>query len=161
MPTVDTAVVYPGICLIERTNVSVGRGTPTPFELFGAPWLRSEELAAELNDAELPGVRFSAEDFTPTPGARHYGGMLCHGVRVAVTDRDTFESVRTGLHAFAGIRRLNGRDLSVPEGTDYLVGLRSIRLALEAGKPATEIEPLLATGLTEFLGKRQRYLLYE
>src|SRR5262249_34720177 len=79
MPTPDTALVYPGTCLIEGTNVSEGRGTTRPFELFGAPWLDAEALAERLNGMRLPGARFRACHFQPS--ASKHAGEVCHGAQ--------------------------------------------------------------------------------
>lgn len=95
MPTVFTATVYPGMCLIEGTNLSEGRGTTHPFEFFGAPWLDSFKLAESLNRLELPGVRFRPHYFLPT--FQKHAGKVCGGVELHITDRNVFEPYRTGL----------------------------------------------------------------
>jgi uncharacterized protein YbbC (DUF1343 family) len=114
MPTVDTAVVYPGGCLIEGTNLSEGRGTTRPFETIGAPWLDGEKLAHSLNYSDLPGVHFRSIQFEPT--FNKYSGRICNGVFVHVTNRDLFEPVlaycsimieaikQTGLHDSSQIK---------------------------------------------------------
>lgn len=161
MPSVDAGICYPGVCLLEPTNVSVGRGTPSPFEQLGAPWMDGEALAEYLNAAGLPAVRFEAVRFTPADGARHYPGVECGGVRVRVSDRDAFESVRTGLHVVCAIRQLWPDRLELPaDRVDRLCGLRAVREAIEAGQPAAEIEPLLATGMASFRCQRSAHLLY-
>jgi uncharacterized protein YbbC (DUF1343 family) len=88
MPTVDTAVVYPGMCLFEATNVSEARGTTKPFELFGAPWIDARDLCAKLNKEGLPGVHFREAYFQPT--FHKFAGQLCGGAQFHVTDRKTF-----------------------------------------------------------------------
>jgi uncharacterized protein YbbC (DUF1343 family) len=93
MPTVDTAVVYPGGCLIEGTNLSEGRGTTRPFEMIGAPWLHGERLASSLSKSDLRGVKFRPIQFEPT--FNKYQGQLCSGVFVHVTDRQVFEPILT------------------------------------------------------------------
>ena len=95
MPTLDTAMVYPGMCLLEGTNLSEGRGTTRPFELFGAPWIDSGQFAAALREQGLPGVRFREADFAPT--FQKHAGELCHGLQLHVTDRSTFRPLETGL----------------------------------------------------------------
>lgn len=95
MPTANTAVVYPGMCLLEGTNLSEGRGTTRPFELFGAPWMDGEKTCAELNALRLPGVHFRAAAFEP--GFQKYAGQICRGAQLHVTDRRVFEPVRTAL----------------------------------------------------------------
>ncbi|MDZ7548513.1 DUF1343 domain-containing protein, partial [Clostridium perfringens] len=105
MPTLDTAIVYTGTCVFEGTNVSEGRGTTRPFELIGAPWINAIDLANELNSLSLPGVKFRAASFTPqfskysaSDTANYPTGknQVCGGVQVYVTDRDSFNSVKTG-----------------------------------------------------------------
>ena len=93
MPTLETATVYAGMCLLEATNISEGRGTSRPFELFGAPWIRGEEFAAALNALALPGVYFREAYFQPT--FHKYAGEICAGAQVHVTDRDHFLPFRT------------------------------------------------------------------
>jgi len=104
MPTVDTAVVYPGNCLFEGTNLSEGRGTTKPFELIGAPWIDGQALADAMNDCGLSGVYFRATTFTPS--ASKYKGESCNGVEVHVTDRSKFDSVLSGMTLLYTIRRL-------------------------------------------------------
>lgn len=93
LPNISTAYVYNTTCIFEGTNVSEGRGTTTPFELVGAPWLKSEQLAEELNSYNLPGVYFRPQYYTPT--FAKYAGELCGGVFVHVTNRETFNTVKT------------------------------------------------------------------
>ena len=95
MPTLETATVYAGMCLLEATNISEGRGTSRPFELFGAPWIRGEEFAAALNALALPGVYFREAYFQPT--FHKYAGEICAGAQVHVTDRARFLPFRTGV----------------------------------------------------------------
>ncbi|MCK9997231.1 MAG: DUF1343 domain-containing protein [Candidatus Krumholzibacteria bacterium] len=102
MPTPDTALVYPGACLLEGTTLSEGRGTTRPFEMFGAPYVDPETLAGALTDWNLPGCRFRPLHFEPT--FHKYAGEVCGGVQVHVTDPATFESVTTYTAAIAAIR---------------------------------------------------------
>jgi len=95
MPTLGTAIVYPGTCLFEGTNMSEGRGTSLPFEWVGAPWLDAEGWARELNELRLPGVRFRPVAFTPS--SSKHAGSECYGVQIHVLDRNAFRPVRTGL----------------------------------------------------------------
>jgi uncharacterized protein YbbC (DUF1343 family) len=99
MPTPETALVYPGMCLLEGTNLSEGRGTTRPFELFGAPWLDAARLAAALSAERLPGVLFRTVSFVPTWDK--HAGARCHGVELHVTDAGAFRPVRTGLACLA------------------------------------------------------------
>ena len=95
MPTVDTAVVYPGMCLFEATNVSEGRGTSRPFELFGAPWIDAAHMCSELNRGNLPGVHFREAYFQPT--FHKFSGQLCGGAQIHVLDRFGFLPFRTAV----------------------------------------------------------------
>lgn len=104
MPTLDTAIVYPGGCLLEGTKLSEGRGTTRPFEIFGAPYVDGRVLADHLTARALPGVVFRPLSFEPT--FQKHAGRLCGGVQVHVTDRDNFESVLTYTAAIAAIARL-------------------------------------------------------
>lgn len=102
LPTIATAYVYNATCIFEGTNVSEGRGTTTPFELIGAPWIKSERLAEELNSYNLKGVYFRPQYFTPT--FSKYAKTLCGGVFVHITDRKTFEAVKTSWTMLYHIR---------------------------------------------------------
>jgi len=95
MPTLDTATVYAGMCLLEATNISEGRGTSRPFELFGAPWICGEDFAANLNMLGLPGVYFREAYFQPT--FHKYAGQICAGAQLHVVDRDRFLPFQTGV----------------------------------------------------------------
>ena len=93
MPTLDTATVYPGMCLLEATNLSEGRGTTRPFELFGAPWIDGHSLAKNLNQLNLPGVRFREIAFEPT--FQKHAGSVCEGAFLNITDRAAFRPLET------------------------------------------------------------------
>jgi uncharacterized protein YbbC (DUF1343 family) len=103
MPTLATATVYPGMCLLEGTNVSEGRGTCRPFEMFGAPWIDADALAPELNMQHLPGAHFRGAFFHPTFGK--FAGELCGGAQLHVIDRNAFQPFRTGVEVIRCIRR--------------------------------------------------------
>jgi uncharacterized protein YbbC (DUF1343 family) len=104
MPTLATALVYPGMCLLEATNVSEGRGTTRPFEFFGAPWIDGDALVSELNSQRLPGVRFRATFFQPT--FHKFAGHLCCGAQLHVMDRDSFLPFRTGVEIIRCLRHM-------------------------------------------------------
>ena len=104
MPTLATATVYPGMCLLEGTNISEGRGTTRPFELFGAPFIDAESLTRELNQLELPGVHFRENWFQPT--FHKFAGEICGGAQLHVADRDRFMPYRTGIEIIRTIRRM-------------------------------------------------------
>jgi uncharacterized protein YbbC (DUF1343 family) len=104
MPTLDTATVYPGMCLLEGTNISEGRGTTRPFEIFGAPFINAERLCSELNALNLPGVFFRENYFQPT--FHKFAGELCGGAQLHVTDRNAFHPFRTGVEIIRVLRKL-------------------------------------------------------
>jgi uncharacterized protein YbbC (DUF1343 family) len=158
--TLETAIVYPGTCLIEGTNLSEGRGTDRPFEYIGAPYVDGEVLAMELNKLNLPGVDFQAISFTPraTIGATNpkYSGIPCSGVVVRVTKREAFEPVRTGHSILVVARRLFGDQFALRAGAlERLVGA-------VPGKAfwGPDSDDLWGKQAEEFLRFRSGYLLY-
>ena len=108
MPTLDTATVYPGMCLLEGTNISEGRGTTRPFEIFGAPYIDAERLCDELNKLNLPGVFFRENYFQPT--FHKFEGALCGGAQLHVIDRETFQPFLTGVEIIKRIRKIYGKE---------------------------------------------------
>lgn len=104
MPTLDTATVYPGMCLLEGTNISEGRGTTRPFEIFGAPFIDAESFCRELKKLKLPGVFFRANYFQPT--FNKFAGELCGGTQIHVLDRNVFRPFQTGVEIIRCIRKL-------------------------------------------------------
>jgi uncharacterized protein YbbC (DUF1343 family) len=152
------ALLYPGIGLLETTNVSVGRGTATPFELIGAPWFNGESLAKTLNTLQLPGIAFTAVQFTPD--ASTFTGELCEGVRFTITDRSVFEPLTTGL----GIARQLLLDYPDDWQTDRYIRLLGNEAALRAlldHKSVAGIKATYRNGLDDFMARRAKYLLYD
>lgn len=159
MPHPVTAQVYPGFCLIEGTNLSEGRGTTQPFQLFGAPWLDSRRLALRLNSLGLEGVRFRPQDFRPT--FSKHKGELCRGIQVHVLDRRSFQSLEAALHVLTEVRRLHPDRLTFRgEHFDRLIGNRRVRKELEQGVAVAEITASWPDRIEEFRRRRQPYLLY-
>jgi uncharacterized protein YbbC (DUF1343 family) len=158
MRSLVEAILYPGIGLLETTNLSVGRGTATPFELIGAPWLDAEALAAALNRMELAGIEFSPVHFTPD--ASTFANELCHGVRFALTDRDRFESVATGLAIATVLLRDFGEDWNT-ERYIRLLGNHAALEALLSGDDVAAIEASYGDGLATFFERRANFLLYD
>lgn len=107
MPTLDTATVYGGMCLLEGTNISEGRGTTRPFEVFGAPWIEPETLTAELNRRRLPGVHFRETFFQPT--FNKFAGEICGGAQLHVINRGSFRPFQTGIEVIRCIRRIGAK----------------------------------------------------
>jgi uncharacterized protein YbbC (DUF1343 family) len=168
MPTVDTAWVYPGGCLVEGTNLSEGRGTTRPFELVGAPWLDPWRLAGDLEKERLPGVRFRPTYFTPT--FQKHAGRLCGGVQVHVTDRRRFASYLTYLLLIFHARRQDPARFAwrdppyeyeyVKRPIDILYGSEEFRRATEHGISPRRLARGWATDLDRFRRRRAPYLLY-
>ena len=174
MPTVDTAWVYPGGCLVEGTNLSEGRGTTRPFELVGAPWLDPWRLASDLEKECLPGVRFRPVSFTPT--FSKHAGALCHGVQVHVFERARLRAFETGLHLIDALIRQNPSAFEFLPGSwegraphfDLLCGVADLRPMLLARTPVAEIarswqEPSSAQreAMRMFMRRRKQYLRYD
>lgn len=165
IPTLDTATIYPGTCLVEGTNVSEGRGTSAPFRLIGAPWIDSAVLSDELESAGLPGVEFIPSRFVPK--SSKYAGQECRGVELRVVDRSEFRPVLTGLKTIEIIRRTNPAAFEFREPGvdgrrffDLLAGTDKVRIDLEAGLEAEEIAATWAQAISEFENVRDRHLLY-
>ncbi len=159
IPTVTTAAVYPGLCLIEGTNLSEGRGTTRPFELVGAPWLNSHELAERLNRLQLPGVHFREQAFTPT--FSKYRDEQTQGIQIHVLDRDSFHPLPTVLHLLKEVRRLHPQELVFEETFfDRLVGNSWVREALTQETSVEDIVDQWQPALQEFKQTREKYLLY-
>jgi len=166
MPTTATAMVYPGTCLLEGTNISEGRGTTLPFELVGAPWLDGYALAGELNALNLTGVRFRPAAFTPV--SSKFTGTTCGGVQVHVLDRNSFQPLLAGISLLSACLRQQPEQVTfLPdswEGThphfDLLAGSSALRHALLAGIPPEEIAAGWKPYEDAFRRLREPYLLY-
>jgi uncharacterized protein YbbC (DUF1343 family) len=141
MPTPATALVYPGMALLEGTNVSEGRGTAKPFEWFGAPWVDADLLAERLRAAELPGALFRPIHFIPS--ASKWAGDTCAGVQVHVTDVAAFRPVLTSVAVLSALRELWPGQFSWREANgffiDRLAGTDQLRLAVDRGEPPAAI----------------------
>lgn len=157
MRSLDAATLYPGVALIEFTNVSVGRGTDAPFLIAGAPWLDGEKLAAAMNAEQLPGLKISAAAFTPD--ASTHKGQPCRGVRFKVTDRAKVEAVRTGIALATAIQRLH-------PGTFKLDPMQKLLLhpgtldSIRRTRPVAQTMALFATDVAAFRQRRATVLLY-
>jgi uncharacterized protein YbbC (DUF1343 family)/CubicO group peptidase (beta-lactamase class C family) len=156
--SVTEAALYPGVALIEGTNVSVGRGTDTPFELVGAPWVKSKELAAYLNGRGIAGVRFVPVTFTPTASA--YSGQTCSGVNILLTDRNGFDAPELGMELAAALQKLYAADFKIERINQLLVN-QSAYDALVAGQDARRIAQEWQEGLAAFGKVREKYLIYK
>ena len=168
LPTLDAAMVYPGQVLLEGTNLSEGRGTTRPFELFGAPFLEPGRLLDRLQKTELPGVLLRTACFEPT--FHKWAGELCRGFQLHVTDRQAFKPYYTTLALLAVIRELYPEQFawrqppyeyeSVRLPFDLLTGDDLIRTGLEDGLTAAELEESWQNDLARFMEVRREFLLY-
>lgn len=151
------ATLYPGVALAEGANVSVGRGTETPFEILGAPWIDGESLARRLNERQIPGVRFSPVDFEPASAI--YKNRLCRGVRVSVTDRHLLDSPLLGIEILSALYRLHPRNFAIDD-TLGMVGDRAVLAAIKEGRDPRSIARSWQEPLESFVLLRSRFLLY-
>jgi uncharacterized protein YbbC (DUF1343 family)/CubicO group peptidase (beta-lactamase class C family) len=157
MRSLTEALLYPGVGLLEATNLSVGRGTDTPFERIGAPWIEPRGFAQALNALKLPGVRFVPFRFTPN--ARQYAGQECGGVQIAITDWSRFNPLDLGLGLAVVLRRLYPEQWR-PEGFLKMLADRAAYQALRDGQDIKAIRATWQAELEEFQRVRSRYLLY-
>lgn len=166
MPQLSTAIVYPGTCFLEGTNLSEGRGTTLPFEIAGAPWLDGYHLAQALNNLALPGVRFRPVSFVPT--SSKHAHQDCLGVQLHVTDREAFEPVIAGLHLIATCRSQAPGEFEFLDSSweggkphfDLLAGSAQLRQALSAGQPVSDLAQGWSADRSRFETIRQKVLLY-
>jgi len=169
MPTLDTALVYPGMCLLEATNLSEGRGTTRPFEIFGAPFIDAEVLAEKLKSFKLPGVVFRPVYFQPT--FQKHAGRLCGGAQLHVTDRNRFKPFKTGSAVIKAVHDLYSDSFMWKQPPyeyetekmpiDILAGTDRFRKDIESGKKLQYMEKWWKEQRLEFNKKvRKKYLLY-
>lgn len=151
------AHLYPGVGLVEGANLSVGRGTPTPFEVLGAPWVDGDALARRLNARQIPGVRFEPTRFTPTEN--RYRNQLCHGVRLILVDRKKLDSPELGIELAHALLSLFPAAFHLDEIAAALAS-RSVMAALREGRDPRQIAEGWQAELERFRAQRQAYLLY-
>ena len=151
------ATLYPGIGMIEGSNLSVGRGTDTPFELVGAPWIDPVRLAQQLNARALEGIRFLPIRFTPTDS--NYKDQSCGGVRLLVTDRASLDAPELGIEIASALHRLYPQQYHL-DSVDRLLRSRATLQALEAGEDPRRIAADWQVAVDAFLARRKPYLLY-
>ncbi|MEX2281844.1 MAG: DUF1343 domain-containing protein [Gemmatimonadota bacterium] len=162
MPSVESATHYPGTCLFEGTNLSVGRGTPMAFQQIGAAWLDAEELARRLTAKNLPGVRIEAVTFTPqNAGDGKFNGRQVNGLRFHATDRKQYDPTVTAIHTLVELRRLHGDSLRFSVAHfDRLAGSTNVREQITAGTSAERITADWGAQVADFRRSREKYLLY-
>jgi uncharacterized protein YbbC (DUF1343 family) len=168
MPTLDTAIVYPGQVLFEGTQLSEARGTTRPFELVGAPWIDADSFAARMNAYVLPGVHFRATYFEPT--FQKHARQTCGGCQIHVTDRDTFRPVLASAALLREFRRANPERFAWRQPPyeyeqekmpiDILSGSSELRRQIDAGTDLLTIAESWDADSTSFLQDREQFLLY-
>jgi uncharacterized protein YbbC (DUF1343 family)/CubicO group peptidase (beta-lactamase class C family) len=152
------AALYPGVALVEGTNVSVGRGTDTPFEVVGAPWMKSRELAGYLNERGIAGVRFVPVTFTPT--ASVYNGQKCEGVNVVLTERNALDAPELGIELAGALKKLYPTDFKMERMAELLVNQAAFD-GLVAGIDPRRIAQDWQEELEKFEVVRRKYLIYK
>lgn len=159
MPDVETATIYPGLCLLEGTNVSEGRGTATPFLQFGAPWIDNNKLAHRLNQLGMTGLKFHPTTFTPT--ASKHEGQLCDGARIEITDRDRLEAFWAGVRIVNEIARTHTESFEWrADHFDRLCGTAAIREAIVNREPLAPLRGTCRMDRESFRRIRGKYLTY-
>jgi len=152
------ATLYPGVALVEGTNVSVGRGTDTPFELLGAPWVNARELARYLNERNLSGVRFVPVSFTPT--ASNYAEQKCEGVNIILLERNTLDAPELGIELVSALRKLYPQNYKMDRMIEILAN-QSVYDAIVQGRDPRRIAQDWQEQLEKFQQLRQKYLIYK
>jgi uncharacterized protein YbbC (DUF1343 family)/CubicO group peptidase (beta-lactamase class C family) len=152
------AALYPGVALVEGTNVSVGRGTDSPFELLGAPWVRGTELAAYLNSRRIGGVRFVPVSFTPT--ASNYADQQCQGVSIVLLDRNMLDAPELGIELASALHRLYPAQYDLSRMPELLVNREAFQQILDGNDPR-RIAAGWSAALEQFRHLREQYLIYK
>jgi uncharacterized protein YbbC (DUF1343 family) len=162
IPTLTSALLYPSLVALEGSNVSVGRGTSTAFQRFGAPWLNADSVAKLLDDRSIPGVRFVAEAFTPvSPGDNKFGGQRIPGVRIDVTSRDRVQVARVGAAIVWALGQVHGDSLRLTAASfDLRWGANLDRIALLAGRDPDEVIDQWLPGVIAWQQRVRPYLIY-
>ena len=152
------ATVYPGVGMIEGANISVGRGTDTPFEIVGAPWIKGREFAAYLNAREIQSVRFIPVSFTPS--SSNFAGQRCEGINLIVLDRNLLDATELGIELASALHKLYPGDFKLDRLSDLLVN-QPVLQSIDAGEDPRRIVQDWQPRLEEFLRAREKYLLYK
>lgn len=161
MKSLTEALLYPGLGVLETTNLSVGRGTDHPFELYGAPWLDAAAVVRNLVARMVPGIRFTSCTFVPTAPGHPYRGQTCNGIRVAAIDRDNLNPVEVGLHLLQALYAVHPERYRADAGFAVQVGDKDVwDLLTKQGKSPAEVEARWSASLERFMAVREKYLLY-
>ncbi len=156
--SLEAAALYPGVALIEGTNVSVGRGTDAPFQMIGAPWVKAKQLAAYLNARLIGGVRFIPTEFTPASSTN--AGKLCGGVQIVVVNREILDSPEMGIELASALHKLHPQEFDLSKVSTLLANQAAF-VALQAGRDPRRIAEDWRDGLEKFLPVRAKYLIYQ
>jgi uncharacterized protein YbbC (DUF1343 family) len=156
--SLTAATLYPGVALVEGTNISVGRGTDTPFEVLGAPWINSRELSQYLNARQIPGVRFVPVTFTPT--SSNFAGQLCRGVNLVLTDRALLDGPELGIELASALLKLYPEQFHAEKMGDILAN-QAVYDAIAKSEDPRRIALDWQDDLLKFQQLRQKYLLYK
>lgn len=151
------ATLYPGVAMVEGTNVSVGRGTDTPFEVLGAPWINGRQLAQYLNAREISGVRFVPVSFTPS--SSNYSGQACEGVNFIVTERNAFDAPELGIELASALHTLYPQQFQLDRMTNLLAN-QGVFSRIQGGDDSRNIAADWQEPLARFQQLREKYLLY-
>ena len=166
IPTIETATLYPGLALIEGTNMSEGRGTSSPFQYIGTPFVDKDRITSLLNDLEIPGVRFDPADFIPRKVSivshPRFQDQLCHGIYIHVTDRSMIRPVEIGVAIVCAFKKLYPEfSIFRANGSfDKLTGSKNVREMIERGADYLEIASTWKSDLKSFDVAREKYFLY-
>ena len=153
----EQAILYPGVALIEGTNVSVGRGTDTPFQVIGAPWIKPKQLAAYLNARLISGVRFVPTEFTPA--SSNYAGQACGGVNIILTNRETLDAPELGVELASALHKLYPQQFELAK-MNVLLANQTAFQGLQAGEDPRRIAEDWRDALDRFMLVRAKYLIY-
>jgi uncharacterized protein YbbC (DUF1343 family) len=155
--TLTEAILYPGVAMVEGSNVSVGRGTDMPFELLGAPWINGDELATYLSNRKIQGVHFMPVDFIPV--SHPFKNEVCHGVQISLIDRQILDSPALGVEIASALHNLYPKDFQVDK-TLGLIGSQEVLQAIKDGQDPHAIVQKWQEPLEQFYKLRSKYLLY-
>lgn len=162
MPSLESALLYPGLCLFEGTNLSVGRGTDIAFQVVGAPWLDAEKVIARLRDYNIAGISITRATFTPiAPTDGKYPGAALPGLRMAVTDRAQADPTKLAVAILVALHAVHPNEFQFRVASfDRLATGPELRTAIQAGRPAQEIWNAWEGDLARFRERRRQYLIY-
>jgi uncharacterized protein YbbC (DUF1343 family) len=155
--TLTQAILYPGVAMVEGANVSVGRGTDSPFEFLGAPWINAKELSMYLNKRKIQGVRFMPADFIPT--SSRFKNEVCHGVQIILIDRETLDPTALGIEIIAAVHKLFPKYFHLDKTLDIIKSHRILH-AIKENQDPSAIVASWDNKLEQFRKMRSKYLLY-